>query len=1065
MKALATWFARHAVASNLLMLTLLIGGLFSLSTIKIEMFKEFSLDTVTVSVPFLGAAPEDVERGISVKIEEEVHSLEGVRRVTSTSVEGMSSVMIEVERGFDVTELRSDVESRVDGITTFPAEAEAPVVEELTMRRKSITLVLSGDAEEATLHHWGERLRDELLTTPGISQVELEGLRPEEVSIEVRESTLRRYDLTLEAVAEAIRSSSLDLAGGTLRTTAGDILVRTQSQAYSAAEFAAIPIQTRPDGTRLVLSDIAEVRDTFEDVDLVMRFRGQPAVQIIVYRVGDESVLAIADQVKSFAGTWRTRLPDGLELDIWQDQTRMLESRLDLLLKNGGQGLALVLLVLAFFLRFRLALWVAVGIPIAIAGTFLVMPIFDISLNMMSLFSFILVLGILVDDAIIVGESVQTEKEAGLRGTDSAVSGVRRVAIPVVFAILTTIVAFTPLMLLPGLLGKFFGEIPKPVILALIFSLVESQLILPSHLAHDAEWMDRLATRAPFSWWATVQQRVAAGLEWTIDRIYTPVLELACRWRYVTVATALTTLLLTVGLVRGGFIRFTFMPIIEGDVVTAVLAMPEGTSFDTTTRAVEQIERAALTLQAELSQAGTPVFRDFSSTIGAQPHTAQRANAEDGGPRQSPHLGEVVIELAPSEQRSVSGAEVEARWRELTGPVAGVEELKFASSLFDPGEPVHVEFFGDDIDALRSAADALVVALQGFPATYDVNDSFRAGKRELVIDLLPRGEALGLSQRAVARQVRDAYYGAEAQRIQRGRNEVKVMVRYPEDARRTLASLEELRVRTATGEVPLATVADVWLRPGDSVIRRKDRARVVDVRARVHAAESTPKEILAEMEARTLPAIIAAHPGVRWEFGGQAEEQAETEQVMRRYFLLALLVIYALIAIPFRSYLQPLIVMTAIPFGLVGAILGHMIRGIDLSMLSVLGFVALAGVVVNDSLVLVDYVNTERARGQSVLDAARAAGRRRFRPILLTSMTTFAGLLPLILERSVQAQFLIPMAVSLAFGVVFSTLVTLLFLPSAYLIGEDLKRATQWILGRTDAEPASDETRSLPVSS
>ena len=1057
MKTLATWFAKHPVASNLLMLTLLVGGFFSLKTIKIELFREFSLDMVSVSVPYLGAAPEDVERAICVKIEEEVHSLEGVRRVTSNAVEGMGTVMIEADRGYDVGELRNDVESRVAAISTFPAEAEAPVIEETTMRRRTITLVLSGDADEAALFHYGQAIRDDLLALDGISQVELQGARPEEVSIEVRESTLRRYGLTLTDVADAVRSSSLDLSAGTIRTTGGDLLVRTKSQAYTAEEFGAIPLRTAKDGTRLSLRDVADIDDGFEDVDLQMRFRGKRALQIQVFRVGDESVLDIAAAVKEYTEEKSASLPSTLGLSIWQDQTRMLESRLNLLLKNGGQGLALVLLVLAFFLRFRLSVWVAIGIPIAIAGTFFVMPWFDISVNMMSLFSFILVLGILVDDAIIVGESIQAENEAGERGQSAAVAGVRRVAVPVVFAILTTIVTFFPLMLLPGILGKFFGEIPKPVILALIFSLVESQLILPAHLSHESSWMESLSKRAPFRWWLALQTKVSNGLLWFIDHVYEPVLAKALRWRYVTASLAVASLALTVGLVGGGFLRFVFMPIIEGDVVTATVAMPEGTSFDTTSRAIRQIESAALRLQEELEQDGSKVFRDFGATIGAQPYSSQRAGAESGGARQSAHLGEVVLELTPSEERNVSAAEVEKLWREMTGPIAGAQEVKFKSSLFNPGEPVHVEFFGNDILELNSAATQFQAALESYPAVYDASNSFRAGKRELVVDLLPRGEALGLTQASVARQVRAAYFGAEAQRIQRGRNEVRVMVRYPAAARRTLASMESMRVRTATGEVPLAAVADVRLGPGESIIQRKDRARIVDVRCQVDATKATPQEILAKVESDALPTIMADHPGVRWKFAGQTEEQAETGAVMGRNFLIALLIVYALIAIPFRSYMQPLIVMSAIPFGVVGAVLGHMIRGIDLSMLSVLGIVALAGVVVNDSLVLVDFVNSERANGKSVGEAARSAGRRRFRPIILTSLTTFVGLMPLILERSVQAQFLIPMAVSLAFGVAFSTLVTLLFVPSAYLILDDVGNMFR-ALGRWIIDPGSNDS-------
>lgn len=1053
MKSIAAWFAKNPVASNLLMMFLIFGGLVSITRIKVELFPEFSLDMVTVQVIYPGASPEEIEESICVPIEEEIQGVEGIKELSSTSVEGSGSVRVEILPGEDVRRVLDDVKTRVDAIDTFPDEAEKPVITEVVMRSQVINVAVFGDVEERTLKTIGERVRDDLSAMDGISQVELTIARPYEVSIEVSESALRRWNISFDDVANAVRGSSLDLSGGSVKTSGGEILLRTPGKAYVGEEFEEIVVLTRPDGSRIHLRDVADVVDGFEDTDQEARFNGKPAVMVQVFRVGDESALGVSSMVHEYVEDTRHTLPAGVEIEPWQDAAVMLRGRLDLLLKNGAQGLALVFLMLALFLKFRLAFWVTLGIPISFLGALLVMPITDQSLNMLSVFAFILVLGIVVDDAIVVGENIHKEHERGDEGTGGAVRGVVGVAVPVIFAVLTTIVAFLPMVALPGVTGKFFAVIPMAVIPALLFSLVESQWILPSHLAHQSAVLGRLAHAFPFKYWTNVQQAVAGGLIAFRDRFYKPLLFGAVRWRYATVATAVAILLATFGLVAGGFVNFVFFPEIESDVLAVQITMPEGTSVDTTRRAVRQVERAATQMIEDIDgprrEAGEiPVFANMMSAVGEQPYATAKGSYRGGAGIVGSQYGEVVIELTPAENRELTALELAGRWRDLAGPVPGAVEVNFDASLMDAGSAIGVKFAGKSVDQLRSAADDLKAVLLSYQGVIDVTDSFRGGKLELALDIRPEAEALGLNRRDLARQVRQGFYGEEAQRVQRGRDEIKVMVRYPDYDRRSLHGVESMRVRTQAGaEVPFSTVADAELRRGYSTIERTNRRRTILVSADVDNTQANANIVMDKLKADVLPDILARHPGVTYALEGQSSEQAETRESLGTSFALAMIAVFGLMAIPFRSYIQPAIVMTAIPFGLIGAVLGHAVLGIDLSMLSVLGIVALAGVVVNDSLVMVDFVNRERDAGHPVATAALQAGLTRFRPIMLTSLTTFVGLMPLILERSVQAQFLVPMGVSLAFGVLFSTGISLLLVPACYVILEDLRRIPGWLLG------------------
>lgn len=1062
MRRVIAWFAENGVAANLLMLVIVVGGLLTLPSIPQEVFPEFDSGVITITVPFPGAAPEEVEEGVVIRVEEAIQDLEGIKEIRSVSSENVGLVTVEVRDESETQRLLGDVKTRVDAISTFPGEAEEPVIQELILRNQVINVAVSGQVEERTLKRIGERVRDDIVTLPGITQADLVIDRPYEISIEVSEDALRQYGLTFGEVATAVRRASLDLGGGEITTGGGEVLLRTENQAYTGGDFERLPLLSLADGTRLQLGDVAEVVDGFADTDQAARFDGQPAVMVQVFRVGDQSALAVADTVKEYIAEESRRLPAGVQLTAWGDESKILRSRLDTLVRNGRTGLILVFLVLALFLRLSLAGWVALGIPISFLGAIAVMPGTGVTINLISLFAFIVVLGIVVDDAIVVGENIYSEFEAGKEGLEAAVDGAVGVHVPVIFAILTSIAAFTPLLTVGGQTGKIMKVIPVIVIATLVFSLIESLLVLPHHLSKLSHAKDQ---KAHPGWlrrrWQQIRRGFSNGLDWVIEHLYRPTLRLALTWRYVTVALAVATLVTLGGIVAGGWVKFVFFPPVEADNVVALLAMPQGTPTEVTSEALARIEAAARQLDDEIRQdTGDSVFRHQLASIGDQPYSRQQSGPGGGGENSGAggHVGEVNVELTPSEERDVTSNEIAERWRQLTGPISGAEELTFTSSLFSAGSPIYVQFSGADQERLEQAAERLKEALGGYSGVQDITDTFRQGKAEVEIEITPEAEAAGLSTADVARQTRQAFYGEEAQRIQRGRDEVKVMVRFPETDRRSLGDLEDLRFRAPGGvAVPFSTAARAAMGRGPASIDRVDRRRVLAVTADVDpTSDANAGEILASLEAEVLPGILADHPGLRYTLEGEQQEQRETLGGLVRGFLFAMLAIYVLLAIPFRSYAQPLIVMSAIPFGLIGAVLGHLLMGMDLTILSMFGIVALTGVVVNDSLVMVDFINQRHRAGVPLRTAIRAAGISRFRPIVMTSLTTFAGLAPLLLERSVQAAFLIPMAVSLAFGVLFATLIILILVPAGYYILEDVKEAGRRLLGK---EAESKEPR------
>jgi multidrug efflux pump subunit AcrB len=1057
MKGTIAWFAEHRVAANLLMVLILIGGLITLIGIPLpglpeefrrgaitqEVFPEFSMDMITVSVEYLGAAPEEVEEGVCVKVEEAIQGLDGIKRVTSMASEGFGIVTVELLLDAEMSKVLDDVKARVDAIDTFPEQTESPVITEITNRRQVINVAVSGSADERTLRHLGEQVRDELAALPEITLTELAAARPYEISIEVSEDAMRRHGLTFDQVANAVRRSSLDLPGGTVKTEGGEILLRTKGQAYRGGEFEELVLLTRRDGTLVRLGDVATVVDGFAETDQALAFNGEPGLSVLVYRVGDQDALSISNAVHRYIEEAQPRMPEGVELTPWQNAARILESRRDLLLRNGRMGLILVIASLALFLRFRLAFWVAVGLVISFMGAIWMMPMLGVTINLISLFAFILVLGIVVDDAIVAGENIYTHQHRHGQGLRGSIEGAREISRPVIFAVLTSVAAFVPLLTVSGTVGKIMRVIPLIVIPCLLWSLVESLWILPAHLAHYKASEAAESGRGITGVWRRFQSKFARGLQAFVRRFYSPVLEIALAWRYLTVAVGLATLLITVGAVRGGFVKFVFFPDVESDYISAAVTMAPGSSAEVTAQAVSRIEASAEQVRQEFSEAmGEDPYLYVVSAVGEHPYArGQRQNAGGAQTRDvASNLGEVTIELIPSEGRSVGAAEVLDRWRELTGAISDAIELNFTASLFEPGSDIDVQLTGRSLDELRRAADELKLRLGEFAGVYEITDSFREGKREVELAIKPAAEMLGLTQADLARQVRQAFYGEEAQRVQRGRDDVRVMVRYPESERRSLGDLENMRIRTADGgEVPFSEVAEVQPGRGYASIKRVDRRRAINVTADVNAAQATPGDIIEDLRARVLPEILLDHPGVTFSFEGAQKEQRESMGGLARGFVVALILIYVLLAVPLRSYAQPVLIMSAIPFGLVGAIWGHVIMGLSLTILSMFGLVALTGVVVNDSLVMVDFINRKREGSEDLHEAVRQAGVARFRPILLTSLTTFLSLFPLMMERSMQARFLIPMAISLAFGVVFATFITLMLVPSGYMILEDIR--------------------------
>ncbi len=1038
MNAAIRWMARNHVAANLLMLVFIVGGIILGFTVKQEVFPEISLDMIQVSVAYPGAGPEEVEEGVLLKIEENLTGVDGIKQVKARAAEGFGTVTAEIYPNADANQVLADIKSEVDRITTFPGDAEEPVISKLLNRREVISVVVYGDISERSLREQAERVRDDLLEYPQITQVDLGGVRPYQISVEVPEQNLRNYGLTLDQVAARIRAASLDLPGGTVKTSGGDILIRTKERRYYGPGYRDIVIRNLPDGTEVRLGDIATVRDDFAETDLSARFDGKPAAMVKISRVGKQKPTEISQIVLDYVETHRSELPASVHISSWNDTSEMFQSRRDLLQRNAKIGLVLVFIILGLFLELRLALWVMLGIPISFCGALFFMPAVGVSINMITMFAFIMALGIVVDDAIVVGENVYDQRQLDKPYPQAAEEGAIQVGRAVTFSILTTVAAFAPLLFTGGMIGKFIGVIPKIVIIILLVSLVESLFVLPAHLS--------LGKRRPLD--TGLLGRIDRVRRWfgqQLDRFiagpYRRTLKFCLNYRYATLAFGLTLLLLGVGTVRGGLLKFHFMPEVDGDLVTVDLELPPGTPISETDRVVQRIMDAGQQTVSEFN-AGLgderTVLRHIYAVVGGKVSGTQGPGGNDT--TTASNIANVAMLLTQSEKRGVAAADIGDRWRALTGEVPGAETLSFSSNLVRLGANIDIQIAHEDFAVLDQVAEKIKSTLASYPGVGDIADTYALGKQELKVRLTPEARTLGVTEEDLGRQLRSAYYGAEALRLQRGRNEVKVLVRYPEAERQHLWNLEQLRIRTPDGgELPLLRAAQITAGRGYSQINRTDRKRVINVSARVDSKLGNSAEILRELEHGLLAQLANDYPGLSFNMEGEQKEQAESLDSMKRGFMLALFAIFALLAIPLRSYSQPLLIMAAIPFGIVGALLGHLLMGFNLSILSMFGIVALAGVVVNDSLLLIDYANSVRREGLELMPTLMRAGQRRFRPILLTSLTTFCGLMPMILETSVQAQFLIPMAISLGFGIMFATFITLLLIPSLYMILEDVR--------------------------
>jgi multidrug efflux pump subunit AcrB len=1021
------WFARNHVAANLLMITILFAGIYSLtSRIPLEVFPSFESDTINVSVTLRGATPEDTELGVAILVEEAVQDLEGIEQIISVSSEGSARISIDVDSDYDPREMLADIKSRVDAINNFPADAENPVISLAQRTREVIAVTISGIYGEKEINEFAEQVRDDLLRIPGITQVALSGVRDYEIALEIPQDRLRQYGLTLAQVSTAVANSSSDISAGNIKTDGGDVLIRSKGQAYRKDEFADIPIKTNSDGSILRLKDIADIQDGFEETPIRTRFNGKQAAFIDVYRIGQQSAVEVADAVKEYVKDKQPLMPEGYELSYWDDDSQIVKNRIATLSGSALQGGILVLLLLTLFLRPAIAFWVFIGIPVSFMGAFLAMPFFGVTLNVMSLFGFILVLGIVVDDAIVTGENIYTHLRTAESGEEAAIKGTLEVATPVTFGILTTVAAFLPFAFIEGNRGALFAQIPVVVIPVLIFSLIESKFVLPSHLKRIKLRNEKSEKGNRLAQW---QQRFADGFERAILRYYQPLLAFSLRHKLATLATFVGTFTIILALLMSGWTKFVFFPRVPSETVRASLTMTTGTTFEVTNQYIVNMSDKAEVLREKYidAETGQSVILNVLASTGGRGGTS--------------NVGSVRFEIIPPEQResSITSADLVSEWRELIGPIPGAESITYRAEIGRSSDPIDVQLSGNSQVTLQEIANQIKTQLATYPTVFEIADSLSDGKEELQIELTQQGKALGLTRVNVSNQVRNAFFGSQVQRIQRGRDDVRVMVRLPISERRSLSDLQNILIQTPSdGSVPLSHVATLIPGKSPSQITRIDRFRTVSVTADVEKLNTNMTVLQAEL-AEFVQQLVNQYPGVTWKMEGEAREQRESFSSLAVGLLMVFFAIYLLLAIPFKSYIQPIIVMSVIPFSMIGAVMGHWLMGMELTIMSILGMLALVGVVVNDSLVLVDFINKKRLEGGTLMDAVMIAGASRFRPIMLTSLTTFFGLMPLLFEKSTQAQFLIPMAVSLGFGILFATFITLILVPINYMLVEKLK--------------------------
>ncbi|MCB2204083.1 efflux RND transporter permease subunit [bacterium] len=1042
MKNIIAFFVRYKVWTNVLLFSTLLFGLLFFLNMKYSFFPETRPDFINVQVAYPGASPEEVEEGVVLKIEESIDGLEGIERVTSVSRENFGTVTVEITAEADMDNVLRDVKNSVDRINSFPIGSEKPVIFEQKFRSRALSIVLYGKTDLYNLKYYGERMRDELLATPEISQVAIEGVPRLEFSLEVSEADLRRYNLSFSEVAAAVGAENINLSGGKIDTKDEEILIRANAREYFARELANLVVRGNDDGTIIYLKDVAQLKERWEDVPDKSYFNDRTAVVINIDKTREEDILAVAEAAKNIVSEFNAEHRE-VQAEVLDDNTVSLRQRLSLLINNGLIGLLLVIISLGFFLNLRLSFWVSVGIPFSFGGMFIIAGLAGITINVISLFGMIVVVGILVDDAIVVGENIYAHYERGKPALKAAIDGTIEMVGPVTTSIATTIVAFLPFFFLDGFLGKFIWHMALVVIATLGFSLLEAFTILPAHLAHSKGLH-------PHTQDNPIRQRIDGFITWLTNDVYGRSLHFALRHKWLTVVTPVAAVMITLGLLRGGLIGVTFFPFIDGDTLPVNLTLVAGRQEADTDSLLRHIEQKALILNDSL-KAERPDGKDV--VIGVKRDIGSNDFGEQGS-----HTGRLTLLLLPGEERNMDTPLIANRLRDMVGAIPEAQKLTYGRIGFF-GKPVSVSLLGNNLDQLTKARDLLVAQLEDFPSLKDVTDSEQEGRREIDIRLKPRAYALGLTLRDIASQVRQGFFGQEVQRIQRGRDEIRVWVRYTEEDRSALGFIDRMRIRTPDGaEYPFSELAEYDIARGIISINRLENQREIKVEANLTDFEADLPPILDDIRDNVLPGVLAQVSGVRASFEGQSRNQEKTMRSMRTAFSVAMIVMFILVILVFRSYAQAAIVFGIIPLGILGSVWGHGIHGIQLNTLSIYGIIALAGIIINDSIVFVDQINRNLRDGMKILDAVHTAGVSRLRPILLTTLTTSLGLAPLILETSRQAQFLIPMAVSVAYGLAFGTFILLMVLPSSFLILNKFRVLfARHILRKSDVTPEAVE--------
>ncbi|MCF6262949.1 MAG: efflux RND transporter permease subunit [Xanthomonadales bacterium] len=1011
------------------MLLIIIAGALTLSNIRIEGFPKLPADSLQIDTTFVGAYTEQVDQQITQKIEKALEGLAGVKKIQSTSLEGISSIMVQRNEGHGLQRLQDDIRARMDSIYNLPQAADKPVITRNDFDFPALIVQLYGDTDRHTLQRLGREMREELLAQPEISKLKGWGESRAEIRIEVHPEALEKYDLTINDLLEKIQQSSLTFKAGSLKTDGARIALRADNQSYHYRDFAEIPVLQKSDGSQLLLGDLSNIIDSYEDDDVIVRFNGQPALGLEVLIGRTENLLEISRVVKKTVERLQTTLPPEVKISTWADSSHYISERLHLLKDNALLGLLLVFILLALFLNLKLAFWVAMGIPISIGGAIAVMgtPWVNYSLNDITTFGFIIALGILVDDAVVVGESVFEERRHYKDPVKGTAKGVQRIATATIFGILTTVAAFFPLMLIDNELGKIMASFSGVVILALLFSLFESKFILPAHLAAiSLESEEKQNNR---SWlargWGCVQNFAQGNLDAFIQKIYKPILEWSLKQRYTVLILFVAVAILGLGLIEKGKIKTLFFPDIPERVISVMVEMDTRAPYRLTLENANKIEDIANTLNEEwLTRHGLsakPIKHILVVVSGA-------------------FMVEIYAELTPPAERSELGTmAILQQWQTHVGRLEGATELTFTATA-ETGGGFSIDLYSKDEERLRAASQELLAYLQQIKGVSNLRDALKSGKPELYLKVKPEARHLGFSSETLATQIGQYFGGAEAQRVQRDRQEVRVIVKSQEASRNTIADLMQLRLKSDNGQwFPLTSVATIESTYVTDYIARRDGKRVNTIYASIDKSQVASSEISQDMFAHFIPDLKQRIPQVTVMEAGELEEISSLKSNLIKALIFTCVLIYVLLAIPLKSYWQPFIIMSVIPFGFIGAAIGHLIMGLPLSFLSFLGMLALAGVVVNDSLVLITRYNQAKAQGNSVHDALMNAGLGRFRAIFLTTVTTVAGLMPLMNETSEQAQYLIPAAVSLAYGEIFATVIMLILVPVLIAIGADIQ--------------------------